>query len=367
MTNIKMNGMSLFASSGIGEYYLDRAGVNVVVANELIPQRGELYRKIYPHHKMVIGDILDEDVFSEISRTAIENNVDFMIASPPCQGISVAGQNRSIEDMAKDQRNYLITKVIQMIEEVKPSYVIIENVPLILKLKLLIDEELLTVEELLNSKFNDTYNIDFDVLDTSDYGTPQVRRRAIIRMYKKGVSWPWPKQRNHKITVYDAIGDLPSIEAGEVSPIKWHFGRKHNESQIQWMKHTPTGHSAFENEVYYPKKKDGTRVKGYTSSYRRIKWNEPAPTITIRNDAISSQRNVHPGHKLSDNTYSDARVLSILEIMRLTGLPDNWRVPDDTPEILLRQIIGECIPPLLIEAIVKEIGAKNYESDEPIL
>ena len=41
--------------------------------------------------------------------------------------------------------------------------------------------------------------------------------------------------------------------------------------------------------------------------------------------------------------------------MRLTGLPDNWPIPDDTPEILIRQILGECIPPLLIEALVKEI------------
>lgn len=84
----------------------------------------------------------------------------------------------------------------------------------------------------------------------------------------------------------EAIGYLPSLEAGEKSDIKWHFARKHDERHILWMKHTASGTSAFSNPVYYPKKKDGTRIKGYESSYRRIKWDEPSPTITMRNDAV---------------------------------------------------------------------------------
>lgn len=359
MSNLQIKGISLFSSSGIGEYYLSRAGIDIVVANEIIPKRGELYKKIYPNHSMIIGDIRNLTVFNEIKHIAQLNDVDFMIASPPCQGISVAGKNRKIEDMAQDQRNYLITYVVEMIKQTNPSYIIIENVPLLLKLKLYINNELLTVTEMLIKEFSNEYKIDYDILDTSDYGTPQVRKRAIIRMYKKHLEWPWPKKWDEKITVRQAIGSLPSLEAGEMSNLKWHFGRKHDMRQILWMKHTPTGHSAFENEVYFPQKIDGSLIKGYQSSYRRIKWDEPSPTITIRNDAISSQRNVHPGNKLSDGTYSDARVLSILELIRLTGLPDNWPIPDETPEILVRQILGECIPPLLVEALVKEIIYEN--------
>ena len=76
----------------------------------------------------------------------------------------------------------------------------------------------------------------------------------------------------------------------------------------------------------------------------------------MRNDAISSQRNVHPGRLLEDGTYSDARVLTPLELMILNSLPEDWGIPDDTPEILIRQVIGESIPPLMIERIVGEIG-----------
>lgn len=121
------------------------------------------------------------------------------------------------------------------------------------------------------------------------------------------------------------------------------------------MKHTPTGKSAFSNPVYYPQKKDGTKIKGFESSYRRISWDIPAPTITIRNDCIASQRNVHPGRLLLDGTYSDARVLTPLELMLLNSLPADWNIPDDTPELLIRQCIGESIPPLMLKEIVRGI------------
>lgn len=359
MTNKKMKGMSLFSSAGIGEYFLSRAGIEVVVANELIPKRADLYKKIYPNHKIVVGDITSGKVFEEIKNIALENNVEFMLASPPCQGISVAGKNRKIEEMAVDKRNYLITYVIEMIKLVKPKFVIIENVPLLLKLKLNMNGELLSVIEILEREFSNHYEIEYKILDAADYRVPQFRKRAIIRLHRKHSFWPWPEKNKEKITVEEVIGDLVSLEAGEKSNEKWHFGRKHNINHIEWMKYTPTGKSAFENEVHYPKKSDGVRIKGFNSSYRRIKWNEPSPTITIRNDAISSQRNVHPGRILADGTFSDARVLSILELMRLTGLPDNWPIPEDTSEILLRQVIGECIPPLLIETLVKEIKNEN--------
>ncbi len=351
-----MRGMSLFSSAGIGEFYLPRANIDIVVANEILPQRAELYKKIYPTANMISGDITDENIFAEIQNAALEQSIEFMIASPPCQGMSVAGKNRNIASMAKDNRNYLIMFVIRMIECVKPRYIIIENVPAFLQLVLNIDDEYLTVPQLLELKLGRLYHMDYRILDTADFGTPQRRKRAIIRLSsKENPLWEWPKEYPKKITVREAIGDLPSMESGEASGLPWHFARRHTDEQILWMKHTPTGMSAVDNAVFFPQKKDGSRVKSYRSSYRRIKWDEPAPTITIRNDAISSQRNVHPGRKQTDGTYSDARVLSVLELSRLTGLPDDWRVPIDTPEILVRQVLGECIPPRLIEALTKGI------------
>ena len=64
---------------------------------------------------------------------------------------------------------------------------------------------------------------------------------------------------------------------------------------------------------------------------------------------------MHPGRQNEDGTYSDARVLTPLELMLLNSLPDNWNIPDNTPEILIRQVIGESIPPLMIKKLVNEI------------
>ena len=201
-------------------------------------------------------------------------------------------------------------------------------------------------------EFGSSYSIEGRVVDASDYGVPQTRLRAIIKMNKLNKIWNWVNLVEKKVTVEEAIGYLPSLEAGEKSDIKWHFARKHIDKNILWMKNTPTGMTAFSNPVHFPQKDDGTRIKGYESSYRRIRWDAPSPTITIRNDCIASQRNVHPGRLLKNGIYSDARVLTPLELMILTSLPVDWSIPDDTPEILIRQCIGESIPPLMLKQIV---------------
>ena len=348
-----MKGLSLFAGAGIGETYLDSCGIDIVVANEIVEKRANLYRALYPQCKMIGGDIKEEEIFKDIINSS--KGIEFLIASPPCQGMSIAGKNRCNDTMLNDDRNYLINYIIRAIDELSPKYILIENVPALLKLKLPYKGNLYKITEILSMKFGLSYKIDSKVVDAADYGVPQTRLRAIIKMYPKDEVWSWPTVDERKITVREAIGNLPSLEAGESSDIKWHFARKHDARHIEWMKHTPTGTSAFMNPIYFPKKKDGTRIKGYESSYRRIKWDEPAPTITIRNDAISSQRNVHPGRLLDDGTYSDARVLTPFELMILNSLPVDWNIPDDTPEILIRQVIGESIPPLLIKKIVGEI------------
>lgn len=353
MMKKRLAGLSLFASAGIGETYFKDVGIDIKVANELLEKRADLYRAINPETTVVCGDITKEEVFSEIIASC-PKKVDFILASPPCQGMSVAGKNRNQKTMEADERNYLITYVVKAIKATNPDYVLVENVPALLKLELQYAGKYRTVLDILRCEFGGQYEIDSAVVDASDYGVPQTRLRAIIKMNRIGKKWSWPAKKE-KITVRDAIGHLPSLESGEASDIKWHYARKHSKDNVLWMKHTPTGKSAFSNPVYFPQKKDGTRVKGYESSYRRIRWDAPAPTITIRNDCIASQRNVHPGRLLPDGTYSDARVLTPLELMLLNSLPMDWNIPDDTPELLIRQCIGESIPPLMLKEIVRGI------------
>ena len=349
-----MKGVSLFSSAGIAETYFKEIGIDIVIANELIPARADLYSSIYENSAMITGNILNKEIFDKIIDKSGEN-VDFLIASPPCQGMSIAGKSRNVETMINDERNYLVFKVIEFITLKSPKFILIENVPNFLKLILPYKGEVYSLPDLLTRLFSSKYIIEKEVIDAAYYGVPQRRTRAIIKMHKKGEKWGWPAQQK-QITVKKAIGHLPSIESGERSKIKWHYARKHSPNHVLWMKHTPTGQSAFDNKEHFPLKESGERIKSYNTTYRRISWDEPAPTITMRNDAISSQLNVHPGRKLKDGTYSDARVLTPLELMILSSLPVDWNIPDATPEILIRKCIGECIPPLLLKNILSEIS-----------
>ena len=350
-----MNGVSLFSSSGIGELFLRKNGIKIKVANELIKRRADLYNIIHKDSSMICGDINDDVIFNKIIKKTKEEKCKFLIATPPCQGFSLAGKNKNLTEMQLDERNYLFLKVIELVKVQNFDYIIIENVPRFLQLVLPYKGELLSPESILNNELGKKYNIDVQIYNSADFSVPQTRKRAIIKIYKKPLKWSPPKKHKKQITLKESIGHLPSLESGEKSKIKWHFSRTHSESHILTMKHTPEGKSAFQNKKYFPKTKDGLIPKGFATTYARLKWDEPSPTITMRNDAISSQRNVHPGRKLKDGTYSDARVLTIKELFLLTGLGEDFDLPINTPEMLIRQVIGECVPPSLIYEITKTI------------
>ena len=349
-----IKGASMFASAGIGETYFKKVGIDIVVANELLPKRGQFYQEMNPESKMIVGDIRDKKIKKEFLKN-IDKNVKFLIATPPCQGISNLGKNRTLDDKLKDERNYLIFDVMDVIDKKDFDYIMIENVPGFFKVLLPYNDELKTVKEILEDKYSNKYNIEMKVLNAKDYGVPQSRPRAITIMYKKNKQWKWPRKQK-EITLKEAIGHLPSLESGEKSDIKYHNSRKHLDTHVLWMKHTPTGCSAHDNKEFYPVKKDGTKIKGFNATYKRMKWNAPAPALTMRSDAISSQENVHPGRKLKDGTYSDARVLTLRELFIVESLPEEWDIPSWCSDTFIRQIVGEAVPPMLAYNVVKGIG-----------
>ena len=349
-----MKGASMFASAGIGETYFKKAGINIVVANELLPKRGKFYQEMNPDSKMIIGDIRNTKIKKDFLNS-ISKDVKFLIATPPCQGISNLGKNRTLDDKLKDKRNYLIFDVMDIIDKKNFDYIMIENVPGFFKVLLPYKSELKTIKEILEDKYSEKYNIEMKILNAKDYGVPQSRPRAITIMYKKDKTWKWPRKRK-EITLEEAIGHLPTLESGEKSNLKFHNARKHLDTHILWMKHTPTGCSAHDNKEFFPVKKDGTKIKGFNATYKRMRWDTPAPAVTMRSDAISSQENVHPGRKLKDGTYSDARVLTLRELFIVESLPEEWDIPKWCTDTFIRQIIGEAVPPLLSYNVIKGIG-----------
>lgn len=351
----KIKAISVFSSAGIGELLLKNTNVEVITANELLPKRAECYSHFYPVIDMHCGDITLDETQDYMVESAKNNGAKMLIATPPCQGLSTLGKNKKQIHYEKDKRNYLILSALNIIDRCDFDYILIENVPTFLEMFFPYENDYFTLVEILNKKYADKYIIEARVLNAKDYGICQSRPRAIIKMYKSDKKWSWPV-RETEITLRDAIGDLPSLESGEKSDIPWHFAKKHNDRTVLALKHTPTGKSAIANEVYYPKKEDGTRIKGFHNTFKRMTWEQPCPTRTTYSGSMSSHNNVHPGRPLPDGTYSDARVLTLLETFIVSSIPNDVDFPKGATDTFIRTVIGESIPPKLMMKVIEKIG-----------
>jgi len=376
---INMRILSLFANIGVAEARLNEIdGVEVVVANEMVPRRAKLYQQIYPHSNMICGDILDDNIYRQVITCSLARHVDVVMATPPCQGISTAGQQ-----IEGDERNSLTIPAIHAISDLLPRYAVLENVPGYLKTGILHDGEVQLIPEIIEEKLSAHYHISFNVINTDDYGVPQTRERAIVLLSRLDQPrWCLPYKHSRKVTMKDAIGDIPPIDpfvkdlsddafrkqfplyeerrkiALDIS--KWNVPPVHIYRQVRAMQYTPTGCTAFDNDEFKPIKANGDFVKGYHNTYKRQNWDAPAYTVTMDNRKISSQNNVHPGRPIGKDEkgrtiYSDARALTLYELMKIMSLPDDWSIPAGTQEAFLRRIIGEGIPPLFVKQLFSMI------------
>lgn len=376
----KVKALSMFSNVGMAETYFEEMGINVVVANEKVDVRAKFYKHLYPNVQMVVGDITDAKIFNEVVKSSINKNVEMIVATPPCQGMSCAGRKDP-----KDPRNFLIYYAVEAIKKIKPKFVIIENVPMQQHTQIIYNGEYVFIPDYIEKELGNYYRINKNrIVNTMDYGIPQSRRRYIYLMVEKSenITWEFPKKEGNVITMKDAIGDLPSLdpcireknekwrfpdyekkreEGLKVS--KWHYPPVHSWRQVEWMMHTPSGTSAFKNETFYPKTK-GRRIKGAPRTYMRMSWEKPATTIMQNSGVISAFSTVHPGRcivdsdKDIDRIYSDSRTLTIYELLILSSLPVDWNIPEWADDVLIRKVIGEGIPPLLIkkaiESLIKE-------------
>ncbi len=381
---MNFKAVSLFASAGVAETYFEKHGIEVKVASELLKERANLYSQLYPSVNMVQGDITDESIYKKVISLSKETGCNFLLATPPCQGMSTAGLMK--ED---DPRNRLILVVIKAIKALKPQYAIIENVPEILTTKIEYEGEWRLIDDILHSELNASYSFnDRKVVNAMNYGVAQSRERCVYLLSKKktGIKWEFPTPSEKITTMRDAIGDLPSLDpditdiseaellkmfpdfnkkkAAGLAVSKWHYPPKHKLRHVIAMMHTPEGHSAWENQVFYPTLKDGSKSKGYKNTYKRQWWDKPAYTITKYTSRIGSQENGHPGHPIVDSKqeeeriWSDARTMTIFELMRLSSLPDDWNIPEKTSTNVIREILGEGVPPRLLESAIVELERK---------
>lgn len=374
-----MNVLSLFSNIGVAEAYLEGIGFPVLVANEIDVKRSLLYQKIYPSTRMICGDITKDTVLNSIIEEGRKAKIDIIMATPPCQGMSTAGRKHK-----HDPRNLLFLYAVKVIENLKPRYFLFENVPGFLSTTVNYEERESLIMDIIRQHLSKDYSISVSIINAKDYEVPQMRERMILLATRKDVEkvWQMPPSSDHVVTMDEAIGWIPMIDpfvkdlspedfkkcfplyeqrkAVALSISRWNIPTSHVYRNVLAMQHTPTGCTAFDNKVFKPTKKNGDVVRGFHNTYKRQNWNTPAYTIAMDNIEISSQNNVHPGRYLGRDAdgydiYSDARALTLYELMKLMSIPDNWPIPEDTNPVYLRKVIGEGVPSLLIKKIFEAL------------
>jgi DNA (cytosine-5)-methyltransferase 1 len=360
--------VELFCGAGGLGLGLHQAGFQTIFANDHDEDCCRSYAMNHPDILVRCADIHDID-FSAIRAELCVRPLDLLAGGPPCQGYSTVGSKRE-----QDPRNSLFYEFIRAIHQLEPRYILFENVAGFHRLYegrafRALCEEL----ELLG------YDHRHAVLNASDHGLPQHRLRTIVVGWRRGldsVVFPAPTHGADadlfrmlpKLTIMDAISDLPPLNAGESKDRYLSAPQNEYQDSLRGEETELTEHSA----AHYGDKMQqilrlippgGTvddlppalRPKSYFgNTYARLRPDEPSPTITRNFGTPSSSRCVHP--------FQD-RALSTREGARLQGFPDGYRFVGGKGSKNLQ--IGNAVPPVLGRVIGQAIISSMIRREVP--
>lgn len=364
--------ISLFSCAGVGCYGFKKAGFACIATNELIERRLEVQkfnRKCRFESGYICGDIAAREtkrrISAEIRRWERLGNdrVDVLIATPPCQGMSVANHKKTEHEIV---RNSLVVESIQLIQRVLPRFFVLENVPTFMKTGCTApDGSVRAIGDVIRGELGKKYIITGRTLNFKNYGSHSSRPRTVVI----GVSAEmaehvspielYPDYTREK-TLRQMTGDMPALAWGEIcSSDFYHAFRTYPEEMRCWIHRLREGESAFDNpeERNRPHRVvDGVLVPNIRKNgdkYTRQYWDRVAPCVHTRNDLLASQNTVHP---------QEDRVFSIRELMKVMTIPEDFRwvdmsleelnaLPKEEKQALLkkeemkiRQSIGEAVP-----------------------
>lgn len=257
-----------------------------------------------------------------------------LIGCPPCQGFSAHRK----KDERDDARNSLIMSFVEVVAHFRPDVIVMENVPEMLKGRF---EHYYAAARKRLLKLG--YSLSTEIVDTSLYGVPQRRRRAVVLgSLRGGIDLPAAALQFHEVrTVRETISHLPPVRAGQIdSSDPWHRAPNHIERILRKIELIPpdggdrrslplTEQLACHLDV------DSGETPGFTDVYGRLRWDEPAVTITAKSSTPSCGRFLHP---------EQHRNISVREAALLQTFPHNYVFAGGFVN-QYRQI-GEAVPPL---------------------
>ena len=277
------------------------------------------------------GELGAKPTRSERSLAKVVGHVDVLVAGPPCQGHSDLNNHTR----RKDPRNALYSRAARAAEILKPTYVLIENVPAVRH------DKGMVIDTAVAALTSCGYRVAEKVLDLVDFGVPQLRRRHILLAVRGREVDPEdilqtqsPCSDHAMRSVRWAISDHVGVTAdsGPDSPAK---ATAENLKRMRWL-HAAPGRTDLPNSMRPKCHRD--KEHSYVSMYGRLSWDLPAQTITTGFGSMGQGRFVHPGI---------ARTITPHEAARLQTLPDFYDLDTSKGRGAWAMVIGNAVPPLL--------------------
>ena len=308
------NFVDLFSGAGGLTCGLTMAGFTPVASVEIMPEAVETYKYNFIEMKgfdeeVETRDIRCKEVKNSLYKSISDKHVHLIVGGFPCQGFSLSG-NRVVTD----ERNNLYLEMLEIVNHIKPEYIVMENVE---GLRSMLDGK---IEEKIISDYREIgYDINVTVLNSADYGVAQARRRVIfIGNRIKGKNYhPKPFVKKYKTLGEEIERFMDMPEDKSIN----HIFTRHNEEMKEKIKNTPEGMSLYGN---------------YSDAWKKSPWDKPSCTVKENHGGV----NLHP--KLP-------RVLTPRELAALQSFPDDFIFKGAKKWQLVQ--IGNAVPPLLGKAI----------------
>lgn len=347
-----MQGIDLFSGAGGMSAGATESGVDIRYAVEADKFAADTFALNHEQIKLFNCDIrkVKGSDFASLDRHAPV----VIFGGPPCQGFSTSNQkNRD----AENENNWLYREYLRLVNEVKPDWVVFENVKGLLE-----TEKGFFLDAVLAGFKNAGYTTSHFILNSADYGVPQKRNRLFIvaSLHGVAISAPTPTVKKH-VTVAQAFKDLPELENGD-SPDEKAYGAPARSDYARALRgglkkcynnivtanaphiverysHIPQGGN-WEDIPAHLMKNYADASRCHTGIYRRLKEDEPSVVIgNFRKNML-----VHP--------WKD-RGLSVREAARLQSFPDSFRFSGSIG--FQQQQVGNAVPPLLAKAVFSQI------------
>ncbi|MBS1579115.1 MAG: DNA cytosine methyltransferase [Bacteroidetes bacterium] len=341
-----LKAVDFFCSGGGMSYGMQQVGIEILAGIDFDKTCEETYTSNIKGAKFIHADVFDlkeTELEKKLSLKKNDKNL-VLIGCSPCQFWSIINTDKNKSKKSKD----LLKEFRRFVEHFVPGYVVVENVPGVLRRK---TES--GLEDFISWLKANKYKVHFDVHEVSNYGVPQHRRRFTLIANKVTKEELEPvKAKGKKLTVRDVLGvqnGFPKVKAGhkdETSFMHTVAGLKEiNLKRLALTKKDGGTRLAYaDNEELAPDchKNDKDNFK---DTYGRMWWDRPSPTITTKFFSISNGRFVHP---------EENRAISLREGAVLQSFPKNY-IFKTTSIANTARMIGNAVPPKYAQAIGKAI------------